>query len=80
MFIARTISKGRTIGQITIYSFVDPLFYSVLWLCTFGGIGLHKAHQALELSILRETYYDDRGYFLASLNVLSKVRIVVSAV
>ena len=64
-FIAR-VSKGRTISQITLYSFAGPFLYNVLWFCTFGGIGLRQARQALELSILGEIYYNDTGYFLAS--------------
>jgi hypothetical protein len=65
MFIAR-VSKGRTIANIITYSFAAPFLYAVLWFCTFGGIGLRQARQALELSILGETYYNDTGYFLAS--------------
>jgi hypothetical protein len=64
-FIAR-VSKGRTISQVALYSFAGPFFFNVLWFCTFGGIGLRQARQALELSILGETYYNDSGYFLAS--------------
>jgi hypothetical protein len=65
MFIAR-ISKGRTIGQIVTFSFVAPFVFVVFWYCTFGGIGLRQARQALELSVVGETYYNDSGYFLAS--------------
>jgi hypothetical protein len=64
MFMAR-ISKGRTIGQIATYSFAGPFIFVVVWYCTFGGIGLRQARQALELSVLGETYYNDSGYFLA---------------
>jgi hypothetical protein len=65
MFIAR-VSKGRTIGQIVTYSFGGPLAFVIVWYCTFGGIGLRQARQAMELSTLGETYYNDSGYFLAS--------------
>jgi hypothetical protein len=65
MFIAR-VSKGRTIANVITYSFAAPFIYAVLWFSTFGGIGLRQARQALELSILGETYYNDTGHFLAS--------------
>jgi hypothetical protein len=63
LFLAR-ISRGRTIRQVAIYSFLAPLFFSFLWFCTFGGVGLRQARQGKELEVLGETYFNNSGHFL----------------
>jgi len=62
LFLAR-ISRGRTIRQVVIYSFMAPLVYSLIWFCTFGGIGLRQARQAEELETLGETYFNNSAHF-----------------
>ena len=62
LFLAR-ISRGRTIRQVVIYSFMAPLLYSMLWFCTFGGIGLRQARSADHLELLGETYFNDTAHF-----------------
>lgn len=64
MFVAR-VSRGRTIGEMTIYSFAAPFLYSVIWFCTFGGTGLRQARQALELKELGQLFFGTDAYFLA---------------
>jgi Cys-rich protein (TIGR01571 family) len=62
LFLAR-ISRGRTIRQVVVTSFLAPLFFSFLWFCTFGGIGLRQARQGMELEALGETYFEDPAHF-----------------
>lgn len=64
IFVAR-VSKGRTIGEMCLYSFVAPFLYAVVWFCTFGGAGLRQARQALELKVLGETFFGTEEYFLS---------------
>lgn len=64
MFVAR-VSRGRTIGEMCLYSFMAPFLYSVLWFCTFGGTGLRQARQALELKELGALFFGTDEYFLA---------------
>ena len=63
LFLAR-ISRGRTIRSVAFYSFMAPLLYSMLWFCTFGGVGLRQARQAEELEALGGEYFNDTGKFL----------------
>jgi choline-glycine betaine transporter len=35
-FLAR-ISRGRTVGQLIVYSLIAPLLYCIIWFCVFGG-------------------------------------------
>ena len=65
MFIAR-VSRGRCIREIVIYCFLAPLLYSILWFCTFGGIGLRQSRQALELEKLGTDYYNNSAQFQSS--------------
>ena len=62
LFLAR-ISRGRTIRQVAVYSFIAPLVYSFIWFCVFGGIGLRQARQAEELQKLGNTTFNDTNYF-----------------
>jgi hypothetical protein len=63
LFTAR-ISKGRTIAEVVTYSLVVPVCICFLWFCTWGGIGLRQARQALELIKLGGESFGDEGYFL----------------
>jgi hypothetical protein len=58
LFVAR-ISKGRTIGEVILYSLVAPILYCILWFCVWGGVGLRQARQALELEELGSMYFND---------------------
>jgi Cys-rich protein (TIGR01571 family) len=64
MFVAR-VSRGRTIGEMTIYSFAAPFLYACVWFCTFGGAGLRQARQALELKELGNMFFGTEDYYLA---------------
>eukprot|EP00542_Grammatophora_oceanica_P014072 CAMPEP_0194035190 /NCGR_PEP_ID=MMETSP0009_2-20130614/7648_1 /TAXON_ID=210454 /ORGANISM="Grammatophora oceanica, Strain CCMP 410" /LENGTH=917 /DNA_ID=CAMNT_0038676457 /DNA_START=171 /DNA_END=2924 /DNA_ORIENTATION=- len=63
LFVGCT-SKGRTIGEVLIYSMCAPLLFSFIWFGIWGGIGLRQARQALELQELGDTYFDNPNYFL----------------
>lgn len=63
LFIAR-ISRGRTIANVVMYSYVAPLLYTIVWFCVFGGAGLRQARQALEMQDLGGKFFNDTGYFL----------------
>ena len=49
MFIA-CISRGRTIRQLILGSFVAPTTFSVLWLVVFGSLGI-KMQRVAELAL-----------------------------
>jgi hypothetical protein len=38
-FLAR-ISRGRTVGQLIVYSLIAPLLYCIIWFCVFGGAAI----------------------------------------
>lgn len=62
LFVAR-ISRGRTIGEVVLYSFVAPLLYSLVWFSTWGGIGIRQARQAMELEKLGTDYFSNAKEF-----------------
>jgi choline-glycine betaine transporter len=62
IFVAR-ISRGRTVGEVIGYSFVAPIGYTILWFCTWGGIGLRQSRQAKELEVLGAAYFNDTKEF-----------------
>mmetsp|Transcript_26375 Transcript_26375/g.37012 ORF Transcript_26375/g.37012 Transcript_26375/m.37012 type:complete len:800 (-) Transcript_26375:209-2608(-) len=62
LFIAR-ISKGRSIREVVTYAFIAPMIYSILWFCTFGGIGLRQQRQALEMQAMGEALFEDSDYY-----------------
>jgi choline-glycine betaine transporter len=45
LFVAR-ISKGRTIGEVILYSLLAPILYCIVWFSIWGGVGLRQARQA----------------------------------
>lgn len=49
MFIAR-ISRGRTVRNVIIGSFLAPCFFSFLWFGVFGGLGI-KMQRIAELTL-----------------------------
>jgi len=63
LFIAR-ISKGRTIRDVALYSFLAPLMYTIFWFCTFGGIGIRQARQAKEFISIGANAFNNSDYFL----------------
>lgn len=62
LFLAR-ISRGRTIRQVALFSFIAPLVYAFIWFCTFGGIGLRQARTAEELEFFGAEIFGDPAYF-----------------
>jgi hypothetical protein len=58
LFVAR-ISKGRTIGEIIVYSLLAPMLYIIAWFSVWGGVGLRQSRQADELIVLGSTYFND---------------------
>jgi hypothetical protein len=58
LFVAR-ISKGRTIGEVILYSMVAPILYCILWFSIWGGVGLRQSRQADELIALGSTYFNN---------------------
>jgi len=63
LFVAR-ISKGRTVGEVILYSMIAPVLYCIMWFCIWGGTGIRQARQAMELEVLGETQFGDASYFL----------------
>jgi len=63
LFLAR-ISRGRTIRQLAMYSFIAPLVYAFIWFCVFGGIGLRQAREAEELEALGTAVFGNNETFL----------------
>jgi choline-glycine betaine transporter len=62
LFLAR-ISRGRTIRQVALFSFIAPLVYAFIWFCTFGGIGLRQARTAEELEFYGAEIFGDPAHF-----------------
>lgn len=62
LFVAR-ISRGRTVGELIIYSLAAPFMYCLFWFCIWGGVGLRQSRQALELQALGATHFNDTDYF-----------------
>jgi BCCT, betaine/carnitine/choline family transporter len=63
MLVAR-LSRGRKLYEVVMYCFVAPLIYNLVWICTWGGVGLRHTRQAKELAILGEEHYNNSGHFL----------------
>jgi len=62
LFVAR-ISRGRTVGEVILYSLVAPILYCLMWFSIWGGIGIRQARQALELERIGDVWYNDTTYF-----------------
>ncbi|CAB9506058.1 Glycine betaine/proline/choline [Seminavis robusta] len=62
LFVAR-ISRGRTVGELIIYSLVAPFLYCLFWFCIWGGAGLRQSRQALEMQELGQEHFNDTSYF-----------------
>jgi len=62
IFVAR-ISKGRSLRDVCIMGTIVPMLYTIIWFCTFGGVGLRQARQATEMKLLGSTLYNDTSYF-----------------
>lgn len=63
LFVAR-ISRGRTVGEVILYSMVAPVLYCIMWFCIWGGTGLRQARQATELEELGKLHFGDGSYYL----------------
>lgn len=62
-FIA-SISRGRKIWEVLLFSIVLPVVYCIVYFCVWGGIGLRQSRQALELKVFGETYFNNSNHFL----------------
>jgi hypothetical protein len=62
LFVAR-ISKGRTIGEVILYSLLAPILYCIVWFSIWGGVGLRQARQADELIALGSTYFNNTNEY-----------------
>jgi BCCT, betaine/carnitine/choline family transporter len=59
------ISRGRKLWEVVLFCFAAPIGYSLVWFCTWGGIGLRQARQGQELEGLGKLYFNSSRYFLA---------------
>jgi hypothetical protein len=64
VFVA-CLSKGRKLWEVVTYSFLAPVFVSLLWVCIWGGTGMRQNRQAVELEKLGLDYFDNSAHFLA---------------
>jgi BCCT, betaine/carnitine/choline family transporter len=65
-FIA-SISRGRKVYEVIVYSMISPAAYCLVWFCIWGGVGLRQSRQALELKVLGETHFNNNSaHFLVS--------------
>lgn len=62
LFVAR-ISRGRTVGEVILYSMVAPSLYCTVWFCVWGGVGLRQARQAMEMQQLGLNNFGDEDYY-----------------
>jgi len=62
LFVAR-ISRGRTVGEVIIYSLIAPILYCILWFSVWGGVGLRQSRQADELIKIGEDSFGDPTYY-----------------
>lgn len=67
LFVAR-ISRGRTIGQVVLYSMVAPILYCLIWFVVWGGVAIRQARQAEELIDLGDTVWGDKAYYATAEN------------
>lgn len=65
LFIAR-ISRGRTVGEVIMYSLIAPVTYCILWFSVWGGVALRQARQADELELLGTTFFQDSTHFVSA--------------
>jgi hypothetical protein len=63
LFIAR-ISRGRTVGEVIMFSLIIPVLYCILWFSVWGGVAIRQSRQGMELAALGMNVYNDSGYFL----------------
>jgi BCCT, betaine/carnitine/choline family transporter len=61
-FIA-SISRGRKLWEVIVYSLVVPVLYGLVWFCVWGGAGLRQSRQAAEMEVLGETYFNNSAHF-----------------
>jgi BCCT, betaine/carnitine/choline family transporter len=62
VFIA-SISKGRKLWEVVVYTLFVPAGYCLASFCILGGAGLRQARQALELEELGTRFFNDSGHF-----------------
>lgn len=63
LFIAR-ISRGRTVGEVIMYSLIIPVLYCILWFSVWGGVAIRQARQGKELEALGQNFFNDSAHFL----------------
>lgn len=64
LFIGR-VSQGRTIRSVIFYTLGCTLFYTFMWFCTFGGVGLRQARQAKEMQELGKIAFNNSEHYLS---------------
>jgi BCCT, betaine/carnitine/choline family transporter len=69
VFIA-TISKGRKLWEVILYTLFAPTGYCIAWFCALGGAGLRQSRQALELQEIGRTFFNDTAHFASLDNEL----------
>jgi BCCT, betaine/carnitine/choline family transporter len=62
VFIA-SISKGRKLWEVVVYTLFAPTGYTLASFCILGGTGLRQARQALELEKLGARFFNNSGHF-----------------
>jgi BCCT, betaine/carnitine/choline family transporter len=64
VFIA-SISKGRKLWEVVLYTLFAPTGYSIAWFCALGGAGLRQSRQALELQEIGRAFFNDTAHFVS---------------
>ena len=63
LMVAR-ISRGRTLRELILHTFILPIVTCLVWFSIWGGIGLRQSRQGLELETLGGTLFNDTRHFL----------------
>jgi BCCT, betaine/carnitine/choline family transporter len=69
IFIA-SISKGRKLWEVALYTLFAPAGFCLVSFCILGGAGLRQARQALELEELGARFFNDSGHFASPAHAL----------
>jgi BCCT, betaine/carnitine/choline family transporter len=69
VFIA-SISRGRKLWEVALYTLLAPTGYCLVWFCVMGGVGLRQSRQALELERIGTLHFNDSGHFASTNRIL----------
>jgi BCCT, betaine/carnitine/choline family transporter len=69
IFIA-SISKGRKLWEVVLYTMFAPAGFCLVSFCILGGAGLRQARQALELEALGVRFFNNSGHFASPAHAL----------